>query len=50
MSGMDKKELIDRVIEQIKVEVRENDFTAIEGLLDCMTPEQLKAYLPEGDE
>ena len=44
---MDKEQLIDRVIEQIKVEVHENDFTAIEGLLDCLTTEQLKAYLPE---
>jgi len=44
-----REELIDRVIEQIKVEVRENDFTAIEGLLDCLTPEQLEAYLPEED-
>ena len=50
MSGMDKKELIDRVIEQIRVEVHENDFTAIEGLLDCLTTEQLEAYLPEEDE
>ena len=46
---MDRKQLIDRVIEQIKVEVHENDFTAIEGLLDCLTTEQLEAYLPEDD-
>ena len=46
---MDKEQLIDRVIEQIKVEVHENDFTAIEGLLDCLTTEQLEAYLPEDD-
>ena len=47
MNGMGKEELINRVIEQIKAEVHENDFTAIEGLLDCLTPEQLKDYLPE---
>jgi len=46
---MNRGRLIDRVIEQIKVEVHENDFTAIEGLLDCLTTEQLKAYLPEDD-
>ena len=44
---MDKEQLINRVIEQIKAEVHENDFTAIEGLLDCLTTEQLEAYLPE---
>lgn len=46
---MYKEQLIDRVIEQIKVEMHENDFTAIEGLLDCLTPEQLERYLPEED-
>lgn len=46
---MGKEELINRVIEQIKAEVHENDFTAIEGLLTCLTTEQLEAYLPEED-
>jgi len=40
---MDKEQLINRVIEQIMVEAHENDYTAIGGLLDCLTTEQLKA-------
>jgi len=46
---MNRGRLIDRVIRQIMVEAQENDFTAIGGLLDCLTTEQLKAYLPEDD-
>ena len=47
---MTEEQLIDRVIAQIKKEVYENDFTAIGGLLDCLTTEQLERYLPEDDE
>lgn len=46
-SVVDNEKLIDQVIEQIKVEVHENDFTAIEGLLGFVDPKQLKAYLSE---
>ena len=46
---MNRGRLIDRVIRQIMVEAHENDYTAIGGLLDCLTTEQLEAYLPEDD-
>lgn len=43
----DKTELIDRVIAQIKKDVYEDYFTAIQILLDSLTAEELKLYLPE---
>jgi hypothetical protein len=47
MTDKAQNDLIDRVIEQIKEDVFENDCTAIEGLLGFVDPEKLKAYLSE---
>lgn len=44
---MVKPEVIDLVIEQIKEDVKNADFTAIEDLLYQLPKEVLIAYLPE---
>lgn len=41
------EDLIDRVIEQIKKDLSENDTTAIHGLLSPLKKEQLIDFLPE---
>lgn len=40
-------ELIELVIETIKVDIALGDYTAIEELLAAVPPETLLAYLPE---
>ena len=47
INSVQEEALVARVIEQIKREVYENNFTAIGGLIDCLTTEQLERYLPE---
>ena len=42
--------LIDAAIEQMKVDMTANDWTAIEGLLYGVAFEKLKSYLPEDEE
>jgi hypothetical protein len=42
------QELIDRVLDQIRCDVQDEDFTAIEELLKSVPEENLKGYLPEG--
>ena len=44
---MDDEHLIDALIEQIKEDVKNNDFTAIEELLWTCPRQYLIAYLPE---
>lgn len=46
---MYKKQVLDRVIEQIKADVRENELTAIEGLLGFLPTGKLEGYLPEDE-
>ena len=42
--------LIDAAIEQMKVDMAANDWTAIEGLLYGVAFEKLKSYIPEDEE
>lgn len=44
---MDRQDLIEKVLEQIELDVSNNDFMALEELLDNMSDEFLKGYLPE---
>lgn len=44
---MDRQDLIEKVLEQIELDVHNNDFMALEELLDNMSDEFLKGYLPE---
>jgi hypothetical protein len=44
---MTKEELIDAVIEQIIEDVKNNDFTAIEELLNYIPDNNLKSFLSE---
>ena len=44
---MDIQELIDRVIEQIKQDVINEDYTALDLLLGTVSVEELIEYLPE---
>jgi len=39
--------LVDEVIEQMKLEIDMNDWTAIEGLLSNVSNELLEEYLPQ---
>lgn len=45
---VDESDLIDQVLEQIRVDVDAGDFTAIAELLKCVPEKDLIAYLPEG--
>lgn len=45
---VDESDLIDLVLEQIRVDVDAGDFTAIEELLKYVPEKNLIAYLPEG--
>ena len=45
--GMNDEQLIDALIEQIKQDVKNQDFTAIEELLWEVPRSKLIAYLPE---
>ena len=40
--------LIDLVIEQIKEDIRNADYTALEELLNSVPKPKLKGFLPEG--
>jgi hypothetical protein len=42
------QEVIDRVLDQIRCDVEDQDYTAIEELIKDLPAEQLKGYLPEG--
>lgn len=44
---MDRQDLIDAVLEEIKSDVSKGDVTAIECLISNLDDETLKAYLPE---
>ena len=44
---MDKQELVNAVIEDIKKDTANNDWTAIDALLYNVDPASLKGYLPE---
>ncbi len=44
---MDKQELIDSVLDQIEIDVRIGDMTALEELLKFMPEQYLIGYLPE---
>ena len=41
------QELIDAVIEEMKTQIADNDWTVIEGLLSLIPTENLKGFLPE---
>jgi len=41
------QELIDEVIEEIKLQIADNDWTVIEGLLTFVPKEKLVWFLPE---
>jgi hypothetical protein len=43
----ENQELIDAVIEEMKTQIADNDWTVIEGLLSFVPPENLKGFLPE---
>ena len=45
---MDRSQLIDLVVEQIKQDLLVNDETAICELLESVSEESLLAFLPEG--
>jgi hypothetical protein len=44
---MDKQTLVDAVIEEMKRDISNNDWTAIDGLLFNVNTERLEAFLPE---
>jgi hypothetical protein len=44
---MDKQELIDSVLDQIEIDVKIGDLTAIEELLQYIPEQYLMGYLPE---
>ena len=44
---MDKQELIDCVLDQIEIDVKIGDLTAIEELLQYIPEQYLMGYLPE---
>jgi len=44
-----KEELIDRVVDQIKLDVRCGDYSAIQELMKLCPVENLIAFLPEVD-
>lgn len=44
---MDRQDLIEKVLEQIELDVGNNDFMAIEELLEFLSDEVLKGYLPD---
>ena len=45
--GLINQRLIDTVIDQIKVDVAQGDFTAIDEMLKNIEQKHLRAYLPE---
>lgn len=47
MNEDDKQKLVDAVIEEMKSDIANNDWTAIDGLLYNVDPALLKGFLPE---
>lgn len=47
---MSREQLVDAVIEEMKTQIADNDWTVIEALLSFVPPENLKGFLPEEDE
>ena len=43
----DKQKLVDAVIEEMKRDITNNDWTAIDGLLSNVDPALLQRFLPE---
>jgi hypothetical protein len=43
----ENQELIDAVIEEMKLQIADNDWTVIEELLTFVPTEQLRGFLPE---
>ena len=46
----ENQELIDKVIEEMKLQIADNDWTVIEELLTFVPKENLVGFLPEEDE
>lgn len=46
---MSRDQILELVFEQLKEDVSNSDFTAIESLLSVIPDDYLLAYLPEGD-
>ena len=46
---MDRDELLAKVYEQMELDIRNSDFTAIEELLSTVSYAALLGFLPEGD-
>lgn len=44
---MNANDLIDRVLEQVKADVKSEDLTALAELLKFLPEKNLKAYLPD---
>ena len=44
---MDKQKLVDEVIEEMKSQIADNDWTVVEELLLLTDPALLKGFLPE---
>ena len=47
---MSRQELVDRVIEEMKLQIADNDWTVIEGLLAVCSVQLLKDFLPNEGE
>ena len=47
MENKTKKDLIERVVDQIKEDLTENYVESVEGLLEFLPPENLIEFLPE---
>ena len=47
MENKTKKDLIERVVDQIKEDLTENYVESVEGLLQFLPPENLIEFLPE---
>ena len=47
IESMKQKSLIDQVLDQVKLDVKQGDFTAIEELLLKVDEKILRGYLPE---
>jgi len=43
----ENQELIDEVIEEMKLQIADNDWSVIEGLLTFVPKEKLMGFLPE---
>jgi hypothetical protein len=46
----ENQELIDAVIEEMKLQIAENDWTVIEGLLQVVDSELLRDFLPNEEQ